>query len=498
LLTIAFQGLSAFENDSVLSLFKDENHFLFCNRLFLLNLATIYTTGFDCPDSSRILPELIEMTMAVKTIYQAWLEEHPNYLEPLYLQHFTAMEGFLKNCGGYDCFNHFLFIRDYVNPLFSINQKMIREKRLKSASRMDYSLNSAATSIYSKTLYAAQSTKGVFGQITNSDLINEIRETGKLLFNDPILSGDNQRSCASCHALSSYFTDTSVTTHMQFGKTKRLERNTPTLLNSSFNHLLMQDGKHYSLLAQAKAVITNPIEMNSKEEEVVDKVMSCPLYKKRLLQWCRLTPAYPKPTIEHITSALILYYTTFDRQQSPFDLMMNQQMEADPSVVKGFNLFMGKAQCGTCHFAPLFNGVKPPYTGSEFEVLGVPSDTSYSTADADLGRSQVFDVPETRNAFRTGTLRNVAVTGPYMHNGVFKTLDEVIDFYDQGGGAGRGLSFPNQTLSAEKLNLTKEEKTLLITFLRSLTEAITTHESPIILPSSRKKSLKSRTFHGVY
>ena len=118
--------------------------------------------------------------------------------------------------------------------------------------------------------------------------------------------------------------------------------------------------------------------------------------------------------------------------------------------------------------------------------------------DEDRGRALVFDAPETRNAFRTGTLRNVALTGPYMHNGVFKTLEEVIEFYNQGGGAGRGLSFPNQTLSADKLNLSKDEKTALIAFLRSLTESIKADELPIILPASKKKTLHNRQIHGVY
>ena len=498
LLDLASQGLSAFESDSVMDRLKNENHFLLCNRLFLLHLATIYTTGFESPDTSLILPELIEMTQAVKLIYQAWSEEHPNYLDPAYLERFTAMQTFLNACVNYSQFNHFQFIREYVNPLFAYNQNMIRQKNIKSSSLVDYSLSRSATSIFSKTLYSAQNTKGIFGHVTDKEVLMEISETGRILFNDPILSGDNQRSCSSCHSANNSFTDTSVITHWQFGKSKRLTRNTPSLLNGSFNHLLMLDGKHYSLVAQAKGVITSPIEMNGHEEEIVAKVMSCTTYKKRLAKWCQLTPAYPQPSIEHIASALIIYYTSFDRNEAPFDLMMNQQLEPDPLVVKGFNLFMGKAQCGTCHFAPIFNGVKPPYTGSEFEVLGVPADTAYTKGDEDRGRALVFDAPETRYAFRTGTLRNVALTGPYMHNGVFKTLEEVIEFYNQGGGAGRGLSFPNQTLSADKLNLSKDEKTALIAFLRSLTESIKADELPIILPASKKKTLHNRQIHGVY
>ena len=119
---------------------------------------------------------------------------------------------------------------------------------------------------------------------------------------------------------------------------------------------------------------------------------------------------------------------------------------------------MSKAQCATCHFVPQFNGVKPPYIGSEFEVLGVPKDIAFKSLNDDKGRHGVNPADEMDHAFRTGTIRNIAYTAPYMHNGVFKTLNEVIDFYDVGGGAGKGLSVTNQTLSSDSLKLTAEEK----------------------------------------
>ena len=109
------------------------------------------------------------------------------------------------------------------------------------------------------------------------------------------------------------------------------------------------------------------------------------------------------------------------------------------SEQKGFNLFMSKAQCGTCHFVPQFNGVKPPYAGSEFEVIGVPEDSNYKRLSPDKGRYEINPVNEMMNAFRTGTVRNAAYTKPYMHNGVFQTLDQVIELYDVGGGTGKKL-----------------------------------------------------------
>jgi cytochrome c peroxidase len=159
---------------------------------------------------------------------------------------------------------------------------------------------------------------------------------------------------------------------------------------------------------------------------------------------------------------------------------------------------MSKAQCGTCHFPPIFNGVKPPYIGSEFEVLGVPEDTGYTKLSSDKGRYNVNPAKETLNAFRTNTVRNTAFTKPYMHNGVFKTLEEVIDLYDAGGGAGKKLTVDNQTLEIDSLKLSKAEKNELIAFIQSLNENIIFENPPSALPASASKALNKRKIGGEY
>ena len=141
--------------------------------------------------------------------------------------------------------------------------------------------------------------------------------------------------------------------------------------------------------------------------------------------------------------------------------------------IAGFNLFMGKAQCGTCHFAPVFNGLIPPfYTRTEFEVLGATLTENLAKAepDPDEGRFYFRPTPLYKGAFKTPTVRNSEMTAPYMHNGAFKSLDTLMEFYNQGGGAGLGLNLPNQTLSASKLNLTDQEKQDIIAFLKALTD----------------------------
>ena len=124
---------------------------------------------------------------------------------------------------------------------------------------------------------------------------------------------------------------------------------------------------------------------------------------------------------------------------------------------------------------PLFNGVTPPfYRMSEAEIIGVPAtaDLKRPTLDPDVGRANVEDNPINRFAFKVTSLRNVALTAPYMHNGVFETLEQVIEFYDRGGGVGIGLTLPYQSLPTSPLELTPKEKRDLIAFLGTLTDTV--------------------------
>jgi cytochrome c peroxidase len=137
--------------------------------------------------------------------------------------------------------------------------------------------------------------------------------------------------------------------------------------------------------------------------------------------------------------------------------------------VNGFNLFMGRAMCGTCHYMPLFNGTLPPlYNKIDAEVLGVPATADGRQLDSDHGRRAITHAVTDDNAFKISTVRNAARTAPYMHNGVFPTLQDVIDFYDRGGGVGMGLKVPNQTLSSAPLQLSAKEKQELIAFIETL------------------------------
>lgn len=500
LLLESVKAMVVYHEDSITRHLHTADPFLFANRLYILNLSTIYTTGFECPDTNQIIPELISILSETKSVYTSYNESFPDKkLTPEYLALYNKTIDFVKVQGNfYSQFNHYEFIREYVNPLFAINQKMINDYNARSVSFVDYTLNQRCTSIFDKSLFNGQNTVGEYFMVKDPKEIAELTKVGESLYFDPILSGNNMRSCASCHKPGEFLADTLTATSKQFNDTLFLPRNTPSLVNVVFQHLLMLDGRHTSLQKQGKDVTTNPVEMGGVEKELVEKVLSCKDYKKVFSKYLKYTPRHQSVTMDHIVSALTMYYGKFSFYDSPFDESMNHKHNLDPDIVSGFNLFMGKAQCATCHFIPQFNGAKPPYVSSEFEVLGVPNDTGFTSMGLDFGRFDKLAVPEMKRAFRTNTVRNTQHTMPYMYNGVFRTLEEVIDFYAAGGGVGKGLNLENQTLSSDSIKLSANEKKLLVKFIHSLTEKIPPIRVPTELPKSRNKLLNARIIGGEY
>lgn len=494
------EAISHFRPDSMRDFLSHPDQFAFCNRLFLLNLSTIYTTGFECPDTSRILPEILTMLNSSKNTLMAFQETFSEAkMDDAYLLRLDSCIKFIEQQMGmgYETFSHFTFISDYINPLYSLNAQWVLKNSFRSKSFVDYSINKDALSIFDKSIYYGQNSKGVFLRVSDSAQLRTIADFGKLLFFDPILSGNNQRSCASCHKPEEFFTDNSRRTALMFNYDGQLKRNTPTLINAEFNHLVMQDGKFYTLQDQALGVITNPEEMACDKEEILKKVLSIRTYKITLNKLSEWTPQLSKPSLEHILSALTYYYSSQNHRNSEFESGMEHRKLLSKEVIEGFNLFMSKAQCATCHFLPHFNGVKPPFVGSEFEVLGVPDDTSFTHFGSDSGRFSVNPAKETAFAFRTGALKNIDRTAPYMHNGVYSTLKEVMVFYNNGGGAGRGLRIDNQTLSSESLGLTEEEMDKIILFMKALNESIDISR-PTKLPGSTNKQINKRILGGTY
>jgi len=273
-------------------------------------------------------------------------------------------------------------------------------------------------------------------------------ELGKQLYFDGRLSENGAISCAFCHNPGTGWADprqTSIGIGGGLGG-----RQAPTVLNTAFNHFQFWDGRARSLEEQAIGPIHNPIEMGETHENVVAKLNKIKGYQQQFR-----AVFGTDVNLQGIAEAIAAYERTVISTNSPFDKYVAGDHKAmDETAVRGMALFKGKARCILCHSGPNF-------TDNQFHNLGVPQ---VGPMKEDLGRYYVTKAEKDRGAFKTPTLRSIAETAPYMHDGAFKTLEEVVDFLNQGGGAN-----PNLSAMAKPLNLTAEEKTDLIAFLQALT-----------------------------
>lgn len=282
---------------------------------------------------------------------------------------------------------------------------------------------------------------------TNLGYLQKV-ELGRQLYFDTRLSKNNSVSCAFCHNPGTGFADARQFSIGAFGTAGG--RQAPTVYNTGFLPLQFWDGRAGSLEEQAVGPIHNPVEMAEKHETVVPKIAKVPGYQKEF----QLVFG-GGPSLQHIAEAIAAFERTIVSQNSAFDkYVMGDQQAMEESAVRGMALFKGKARCVLCH-----NG--PNFTDNQFHNLGVPQ---VGSMKEDLGRYMVSRLEWDKGAFKTPTLRSIVETAPYMHDGVFKTLEEVVEFKDAGGGAN-----PHLSPLMKPLNLTGAEKTDLIAFLKALT-----------------------------
>ncbi len=273
-------------------------------------------------------------------------------------------------------------------------------------------------------------------------------ELGKQLYFDGRLSKNNAISCAFCHNPGTGFADPrQFSIGIGGGKGGR---QASTVFNTGFNRLQFWDGRAGSLEEQAIAPIQNPIEMGETHENVVAKLQNIKGYRSQFR-----AVFGTDVSIEGIAEAIAAYERTVISTNSAFDKYVSGDKGAmSDAAVRGMAVFKGKGRCMLCH-----NG--PNFTDNEFHNLGVPQ---VGPMKEDLGRYYVTKRDRDRGAFKTPTLRSIAITAPYMHDGVFKTLEEVVEFFDKGGGRN-----PNLSLLMKPLRLTKREKADLVEFLKALT-----------------------------
>jgi cytochrome c peroxidase len=253
---------------------------------------------------------------------------------------------------------------------------------------------------------------------------------------------------------------------------------------------------------QASDVLNNEKEMHGSLDKAVSALNQSPEYVALFTRAFAHQPGGIL-TEANIQIAIASYVRSLLSLNSRFDkYMRGDSSQLTALEIKGFNVFMGKGKCGSCHFMPLFNGTVPPYFDqSETEILGVPTskDTLQPVLDTDLGKYALHKKELHKFAFKTPTIRNIALTAPYMHNGVYDTLEEVIDFYDRGGGQGLGIDLPTQTLPAGQLHLDSDDKQSLIAFMKTLTDTTGLTGAPEVLPSFPKQLvLNKRKIGGNY
>ncbi|MEL7532075.1 MAG: cytochrome c peroxidase [Bacteroidota bacterium] len=435
-------------------------------RMELIRIYTLGLTGFDTPGSGNALAEAGSALAELAVVDELLYEKKDLKQELRASQLFEGAISYLKEHTDFDSFDRLYFLQQYIDPLYG---HLLKLGPSNGKSKLVSSWRPESKSLFAKDFLDPY----FFAELNEIEDNQAVRELGKRLFFDPDLSASAKMSCGSCHQANQAFTDAKAKSISNI-QGQSLSRNTPTLLNAVYADRYFYDLRAFSLEQQAEHVIFNTDEFNSAYEEILSKLTA----KEQYL--VSFETAFPKQGLnrENLSKALASYVLSLQSFDSPFDQYARGERETiDPLVKQGYNLFMGKAACGTCHFAPTFSGLVPPfYTKNESEILGVPQTPFVlrKALDDDLGRyangiySEQADIYQ--RSFKTTTVRNVAETAPYFHNGSFKSLENVIDFYQIGGGSGYGLDVYNQTLPTSALDLSETEKKALVAFMEALSD----------------------------
>jgi len=296
---------------------------------------------------------------------------------------------------------------------------------------------------------------------TPNKSINTPALLGEKLFFDTILSKDYSVSCASCHKPNFGFADTAAFSMGIHGIPTK--RNTPSVLNMAFRPHFFWDGRAASLEEQALMPIANPDEMGLPIDEAVKRLNANSVYKKLFLKIFK-----QQPNAKNLGLAIAAFEKTLETGESKFDLAFDDKATLTEQEERGRQLFVGdKAKCFDCHRGDDF-------TNDDFKNIGLYDGDVLN----DRGR---FDITKDSNdlgKFKTPGLRNVAITAPYMHDGRFKSLLEVVEYYNN------PTAFINNPLNIDStlavpLGLTKQEKLDLVAFMKTLTDKRYVKKKPI-------------------
>jgi cytochrome c peroxidase len=275
---------------------------------------------------------------------------------------------------------------------------------------------------------------------------------GKKLFSEKILSKDSSVSCASCHNPNLAFADTLAYSLGIEGK--ETSRNTPSVLNMKSRPYFFYDGRAATLEEQSLMPIANENEMGLPITEAIGRLNQNKTYSKLFYEVFK-----EKPSAKNLSAAFAAYEKTLETVDSKYDDWANDKVKFTKQEARGMALFTGeKAKCFDCHFTGDF-------TSDDFKNIGLFNGNFLT----DSGRYVITKKESDIGKFKVPGLRNVAVTAPYMHNGIFKTLDEVVSYYNNPKGF-----FPHQinldNTFNKPLGLTEQEQKDIVAFLKTLTD----------------------------
>jgi cytochrome c peroxidase len=455
--------------------FKDlpiqNHHFYELIQHEVIRIAVLGITGFDSPVAFNSINEAHASLEGIEEFYSLYVQINNQKVNTSLINAIHKANKYINDHNNFDNFDRLVFIKHYLMP---ISTQL--ELEFKEVIKNNPLVNTPK--VFNGTLSDLMQGKRLnadaFSPYEESKSTPEKSKLGGYLFNNKELSRSNKVSCATCHDKNLSFTDGKKVSSLNIHKNS-VNRNSPTLYYSAFQKFFFYDMRSQDLENQIESVMQNPDEFNLSPEEIKNKLQT----KKEIVALFK--KAYPKSkeiTSYEIRNSIASYVRSLMPFKAKVDNFFNDKDTLTISEKNGFNLFAGKAKCATCHFIPLYNGTAPPwFNNSESEVIGVPEKINWEHAvvDKDLGRYKFNQLEQLKYSFKTPSVRNSEKTAPYMHNGVFNTLEDVIKFYELGGGNGIGMQLEYQTLPFDNLKLTKEEKRDLINFLNTLTDKDTVY-----------------------
>ena len=452
-------------------------------RYGVVRIATMGITGFDTPASDEALAENAVALAAIRDGLAGYLPLLPAGLAESLTSAFARGVADLEGAD-FDDFDRLTFLREVGDPLYATlldAQRALHVPLPAEGDGLPRPHDYTSRSLFADDFLDDFALAGLARDIDPAVTARK-RDLGRRLFFDASLSASGELSCASCHDPARAFTDGRPRSLGADGEP--VARNAPTLVAAVYAERYFADLREPQLARQVRHVVQDAHEFGTDYPTLLAQLAADSVYASAFGAAYAGLPDRYRVSTHSVGDALAHYVRGLHANASPVDrYLRGEEVVLAEAVERGANLFMGKAACATCHFAPTWSGLVPPYyRESESEVLGVPTHWPLAPGEAavvdpDLGRlasgRPLDGAPFYAYSFKTPTVRNAALTAPYMHNGAVASLEQVVEFYNRGGGAGLGIDLPHQTLPFDSLSLSRREVADLVAFMEALTDEVT-------------------------